>query len=62
MIGKPPIFRAIYVDGEMAPAQKGGSADPKPCAGNDGTTVTVRGGQSDRIRLDTYSSYVRVIR
>jgi DNA mismatch repair protein MLH1 len=36
------ILRAIYVDGDMTPAQKGASADPKPCAGNDGTTVTVR--------------------
>jgi len=36
------FLRAIYVDGEMIPAQKGASADPKPCAGNDGTTVTVR--------------------
>lgn len=36
------FHRAIYVDGEMAAAQKGSSADPKPCAGNDGTTVTVR--------------------
>ncbi|KAH9985620.1 DNA binding protein [Russula compacta] len=34
-------WKALYVDGEMAPAQKGASADPKPCAGNDGTTVTV---------------------
>jgi DNA mismatch repair protein MLH1 len=38
----PHSPRAIYVDGEMTPAQKGASADPKPCAGNDGTTVTVR--------------------
>ncbi|KAI0305308.1 DNA mismatch repair protein MutL [Multifurca ochricompacta] len=35
-------WRAIYVDGGMVPAQKDASADPKPCAGNDGTTVTVR--------------------
>jgi DNA mismatch repair protein MLH1 len=36
-------LRATYVDGEMTPGQKGASADPKPCAGNDGTTITVRG-------------------
>lgn len=36
------FLRATYVDGEMIPAQKGASADPKPCAGNDGTTITVR--------------------
>jgi hypothetical protein len=36
------LHRATYVDGEMIPAQKGASADPKPCAGNDGTTITVR--------------------
>ncbi|KAN0111788.1 hypothetical protein V8E52_008168 [Russula decolorans] len=34
-------WKATYVDGEMIPAQKATSADPKPCAGNDGTTVTV---------------------
>ncbi|KAH9063209.1 DNA mismatch repair protein MutL [Lactarius vividus] len=34
-------WKAIYVDGEMVPIPKGSSADPKPCAGNDGTTVTV---------------------
>ncbi|KAI0284621.1 DNA binding protein [Russula aff. rugulosa BPL654] len=34
-------WKATYVDGEMTPAQKGASADPKPCAGNDGTTITV---------------------
>ena len=35
------FHRAIYVDGEMAPGPKGSGVDPKPCAGNDGTTVTV---------------------
>ncbi|KAH9974153.1 DNA mismatch repair protein MutL [Lactifluus volemus] len=34
-------WKAIYADGEMTAAQKGSSADPKPCAGNDGTIVTV---------------------
>ena len=35
-------FRAFYVDGALAPAKPGLSTDPKPCAGNDGTTITVR--------------------
>jgi hypothetical protein len=59
---EPPIFRASYVDGEMAPSQKGGSTDPKPCAGNDGTTITVRSRQSGYIRLDPYSLYMRALR
>ena len=33
--------RAHYVDGVLAPAKPGLTADPKPCAGNDGTTITV---------------------
>jgi len=35
------IFRAYYADGVLAPPKPGLSADPKPCAGNDGTTITV---------------------
>ena len=61
-MGTAPIFRASYVDGEMAPAQKGGSTDPKPCAGNDGTTIMVRSMQSGCIRLDPYSLYIRALR
>ncbi|KAI9432999.1 DNA mismatch repair protein MutL [Lactarius indigo] len=34
-------WKSIYIDGEMVPTPKGSSVDPKPCAGNDGTTVTV---------------------
>ncbi|EJT96510.1 DNA mismatch repair protein MutL [Dacryopinax primogenitus] len=34
-------WRASYSDGLLAPAKAGTSADPKPCAGNDGTTITV---------------------
>lgn len=34
-------WKAVYVDGEMVPGPKGSNADPKPCAGNDGTTITV---------------------
>ena len=52
-------LRAIYVDGEMIPAQKGASADPKPCAGNDGTTVTVCG--LDHLTcLSPHSLYMRM--
>ncbi|EJU03397.1 hypothetical protein DACRYDRAFT_106555 [Dacryopinax primogenitus] len=34
-------WRASYPDGLLAPAKAGTSADPKPCAGNDGTTIAV---------------------
>ncbi|KAI0264750.1 DNA mismatch repair protein MutL [Gloeopeniophorella convolvens] len=34
-------WKAAYLDGELAPPQKGASVDPKPCAGNDGTIITV---------------------
>ncbi|KAI0293990.1 hypothetical protein BC826DRAFT_1013643 [Russula brevipes] len=34
-------WKAIYVDGQMTPSQNGATVDPKPCAGNDGTTITV---------------------
>ncbi|KAI9263311.1 putative DNA mismatch repair protein MlH1 [Phascolomyces articulosus] len=33
-------FRASYSDGKLAPPRPGASADPKPCAGNDGTQIT----------------------
>ena len=36
------ISRASYLDGKLSPIKAGLSADPKPCAGNDGTTITVR--------------------
>ncbi|KAI0777761.1 DNA binding protein [Trametes elegans] len=34
-------WKACYADGALAPIKTGASADPKPCAGNDGTTITV---------------------
>ncbi|CAL1709149.1 unnamed protein product [Somion occarium] len=34
-------WRAHYADGHLVPAKEGFTADPKPCAGNDGTTITV---------------------
>lgn len=35
------IFRACYADGALTPVKAGANSDPKPCAGNDGTTITV---------------------
>jgi hypothetical protein len=34
--------RASYSDGVLVEPKPGQNADPKPCAGNDGTTITVR--------------------
>ncbi|KAF9068865.1 histidine kinase-like ATPase [Rhodocollybia butyracea] len=34
-------YKAHYSDGKLAPAQPGQSEEPKPCAGNDGTTITI---------------------
>ncbi|KAL7284130.1 hypothetical protein ACG7TL_001411 [Trametes sanguinea] len=34
-------WKACYADGSLTPAKAGATADPKPCAGNDGTTITV---------------------
>ena len=34
------VSRATYVDGALA-APDGAPVDPKACAGNDGTTITV---------------------
>jgi len=34
-------YRAHYSDGKLCPEKPGGSADPKPCAGNQGTQITV---------------------
>lgn len=36
-----PAFRACYSDGILVEPKPGQNADPKPCAGNDGTTITV---------------------
>ncbi|ORZ03903.1 histidine kinase-like ATPase [Syncephalastrum racemosum] len=33
-------FRANYMDGKLVPPRPGQSADPKPCAGNNGTQIT----------------------
>lgn len=33
--------RACYEDGNLVPAKVGQTAEPKPCAGNDGTLITV---------------------
>ncbi|KAG1235452.1 hypothetical protein G6F68_001886 [Rhizopus microsporus] len=36
----PCAYRASYSDGKLVPARPGQSADPKPCAGNNGTQIT----------------------
>jgi len=33
--------RACYEDGKLVPAKTGQTVEPKPCAGNDGTIITV---------------------
>jgi DNA mismatch repair protein MLH1 len=35
--------RAKYIDGVLVPLKLGSSAEPKPCAGNNGTQITVSG-------------------
>ncbi|KAJ3286074.1 DNA mismatch repair protein [Borealophlyctis nickersoniae] len=37
----PCAWRSVYSDGKLVPAKPGASADPKPCAGNKGTQITV---------------------
>ncbi|KIM85752.1 hypothetical protein PILCRDRAFT_816958 [Piloderma croceum F 1598] len=34
-------WKACYMDGKLTPAKAGLTPDPKPCAGNDGTTITI---------------------
>ncbi|KAJ3127325.1 DNA mismatch repair protein [Nowakowskiella sp. JEL0407] len=34
-------WKAHYADGKLIPPRPGASADPKPCAGNNGTQITV---------------------
>ncbi|KAI0372035.1 DNA mismatch repair protein MutL [Pilatotrama ljubarskyi] len=34
-------WKACYADGALTPVKTGATPDPKPCAGNDGTTITV---------------------
>lgn len=36
----PCAYRALYADGVLVPVKPGQSADPKPCAGNNGTQIT----------------------
>lgn len=36
----PCAYRALYSDGKLVPAKPGQSADPKACAGNNGTQIT----------------------
>ncbi|KAJ2721073.1 DNA mismatch repair protein [Coemansia sp. Benny D115] len=33
-------YRASYSDGKLVPAKPGGSSDPEPCAGNNGTIIS----------------------
>ncbi|KAJ1733549.1 DNA mismatch repair protein [Coemansia sp. Benny D160-2] len=33
-------YKANYSDGKIVPARPGGSSDPEPCAGNNGTVIT----------------------
>lgn len=56
------VHRAIYADGEMVPGPKGSSADPKPCAGNDGTTVTVSMEVEVVVSLALTGKHMRVCR
>ncbi|KND03473.1 DNA mismatch repair protein MutL [Spizellomyces punctatus DAOM BR117] len=37
----PCAWRAFYSDGKLVPGKPGTSADPKPCAGNQGTQIVV---------------------
>ena len=34
------VFRASYADGKMLPSKPGGLAEPRPCAGNQGTQIS----------------------
>ncbi|KAH8829463.1 hypothetical protein DL96DRAFT_1054744 [Flagelloscypha sp. PMI_526] len=34
-------WKASYADGQLSPAKPGQTVDPKPCAGNDGTTIII---------------------
>jgi DNA mismatch repair protein MLH1 len=36
----PCAYRAMYSDGALVPARPGQSAEPKACAGNNGTQIT----------------------
>ncbi|TRM60315.1 hypothetical protein BD626DRAFT_504926 [Schizophyllum amplum] len=34
-------WKACFADGRLVPAKPGQAAEPKPCAGNDGTTISI---------------------
>ncbi|KAG2194488.1 hypothetical protein INT46_009673 [Mucor plumbeus] len=38
----PCAYRALYSDGKLVPSKPGQSADPKACAGNNGTQITAQ--------------------
>ena len=40
--GSPCAYRARYADGKLLPPKPGTEAKPQPCAGTDGTIITVR--------------------
>jgi hypothetical protein len=35
-------FRAFYLDGALVDSKRKEKSEPRPCAGNDGTTITVK--------------------
>jgi hypothetical protein len=35
------VIRACYEDGKLMPCKEGENTDPRPCAGNVGTQITV---------------------
>src|SRR6266478_6159158 len=37
----PPSHRACYLNGALMAQRTGDTPEPKPCAGNNGTTITV---------------------
>ena len=47
--------RASYLDGKLTPLKAGLTADPKLCAGNDGTTITVCHSKNFKyLQIDTF--------
>lgn len=41
-VDSPCAYRALYSDGKLVPVKPGQSADPKACAGNNGTQITAQ--------------------
>ena len=35
-------FRAFYLDGALVDSKRKEKSEPRPCAGNDGTIITVK--------------------